>query len=257
METVSDKSLLNILIFEKNNRIKGGIYNKLQVDFAYNSNHIEGSKLSHDQTKYIFETKTVGIEPARVNDVFEAANHFRCFDRIIDTINEPLDGNYIKELHRILKSSVMEDSHHSVVGDYKKFPNYVGDIQTTAPENVAYEINSLMAKYNSLQKITLYEIIDFHAAFEKIHPFYDGNGRVGRLIMFKECLKNDIVPFFIDDEYKGYYYQGLKQWQSGKEKEFLADTCLAMQDIMKKNLDYFGIVYDKTEIKSSDILNKR
>lgn len=246
-----DRKLLEVLMFEKTNGIKGGIYNKLQVDFAYNSNHIEGSKLSHDQTRYIYETSTVGIEPARINDIFEAVNHFRCFDYVLDKTTEPLTAGYIKDLHRILKSGVIDENNEAAVaGDYKKYPNFVGNIQTAAPSEVANKIDELIKHYESINKITFYEILDFHASFEKIHPFYDGNGRVGRLLMFKECLRNDIVPFFIDDVYKGYYYRGLSEWQTGGEKGYLTDTCLMMQDNMKNILDYFKISYETDEAKN-------
>lgn len=239
-----ERNLVNVILGEKANQIKGGIYNKLQVDFAYNSNHIEGSKLSKEQTRYIFETRTVGAEPARVDDIIEAVNHFRSFNYILDTIEEPLSSSYIKELHRILKSSTLNSENpYAVVGDYKKYPNFVGEMKTASPKDVSEEIEKLLKHYNALEKISFYEILDFHARFEKIHPFYDGNGRVGRLIMFKECLKNDIVPFVISDEYKGYYYNGLKEWQSRGEKGFLTDTCLLMQDNMKALLDYFEIEY--------------
>lgn len=241
------RELLETLLFEKSNKIKGGIYNKLQVDFAYNSNHIEGSRLSHDQTRYIYETNTVGIEPARINDIFEAVNHFRCFDHVLDSVNEVLKPEYIKNLHYILKNGVIEDNKAVVIGDYKKYPNYVGDMKTTVPSKVAGEIEKLLSEYEKISKITFYEILDFHARFEKIHPFYDGNGRVGRLIMFKECLRRNITPFFVDDLYKAYYYRGLKEWQSGGEKGYLTDTCLLFQDNMKAILDYFNISYENNQ----------
>lgn len=251
------RHLIDVLLDEKTNGIKGGVYNKLQVDFAYNSNHIEGSKLTHDQTRYIYETQTVGIEPARVNDIFEAVNHFRCFDIILDTFQEPLSGEYIKKIHYSLKNGTLSaESHEAVVGDYKKYPNFVGDMETTAPKDVASTLDKLIFSYNTLNLVTLYEILDFHAKFEKIHPFYDGNGRIGRLLMFKECLKNNIVPFFIEDTHKAFYYRGLKEWQDNGEKGYLVDTCLMMQDKMKTILNYFKIEYDKTEINSKDILSK-
>lgn len=250
------RSLIDVLFDEKANGIKGGVYNKLQVDFAYNSNHIEGSRLTHDQTRYIYETQTVGIEPARVNDIFETVNHFRCFDYVLETLNEPLAPDYFKELHRRLKmATICADSKEAVVGDFKKYPNYVGDMQTTTPEKVSDAINALVMQYGDKKIIGFYEILDFHAEFEKIHPFYDGNGRIGRLLMFKECLKNGIVPFFIEDTYKGYYYRGLKEWQSGGEKGYLVDTCLAMQDKMKSILDHFRIEYDRTELSRQEILD--
>lgn len=252
------RSLTDVLLDEKTNGIKGGIYNKLQVDFAYNSNHIEGSKLSHDQTRYIYETQTVGIEPARVNDIFEAINHFRCFDVILDTFREPLSEEYIKKLHYSLKNGTLSaESPEAVIGGYKKYPNLAGNMETTAPEDVASAINKLITSYNALDSVKLYQILDFHAEFEKIHPFYDGNGRIGRLLMFKECLKHDIVPFFIEDVHKVFYYRGLKEWQNSGEKGYLIDTCLMMQDKMKAILNYFKIDYDKTEIDRKDVLNNR
>lgn len=248
-----ERNLLNVLLSEKKNKVKGGIYNKLQVDFAYNSNHMEGSKLSHDQTRYIYETKTIGGEPARVNDILETVNHFRCVDFALETISEPLSEEYLKTLHRILKTGTLgEESFEAVVGDYKKYPNYAGDMKTASPEEIPLLIQRLLSEYEPMKK-TLYAIIDFHARFEKIHPFYDGNGRVGRLIMFKECLKNSIVPFLVEDVEKSFYYRGLKEWQSGGEKGYLVDTCLMMQDTMKATLDYFRIDYDKSEVLCRDV----
>lgn len=238
------QTLTGFLLDEKEHGIKGGIYHKLQVDFAYNSNHIEGSKLSHDQTRYIFETQTVGTSPARVNDIIETVNHFRCFDYVLETFDHAITADYCKELHRILKTATLSaDSRTAVVGDFKKYPNYIGDVETAAPAEVPAAIDALMKRYGSGEAKEMYDILDFHAEFEKIHPFYDGNGRVGRLIMFKECLKNNIIPFFISDEYKGFYYRGLKEWQTGGEKGYLTDTCLLMQDNMKNILDYFQIGY--------------
>lgn len=249
------RDLISVLLAEKAGKISGGIYNKLQVDFAYNSNHIEGSKLTHEQTRYIYETRTVGIEPTRVDDIIEAVNHFRCFDKVIDSYKDKLTPDYIKSLHYTLKNATLSaDSKEAVIGDYKKYPNYVGDMKTASPENVKASIDALLRDYNMIESIDLYDILAFHAEFEKIHPFYDGNGRIGRLLMFKECLNNDIVPFFIEDTYKGYYYRGLKEWQSDGEKGFLIDTCLMMQDKMKSILDYFRIDYDKTELTAQELL---
>lgn len=251
------RNLIDVLREEKNAKISGGIYHKLQVDFAYNSNHIEGSRLSCDQTRYIFETQTVGTEPARVDDIFEAVNHFRCFDFVLDTVNQPIDPSYIKEMHRILKTGTLNaEASQAVIGDYKKYPNYVGDMETAAPEEVAQLIDDLTANYNNKKNVLLYDIIDFHAKYEKIHPFYDGNGRTGRLIMFKECLKNNIVPFYIKDDQKLFYYRGLKEWQKGGDKAYLIDTCLLMQDKMKSLLDYFRIDYDKSEISCDEVLKQ-
>lgn len=241
---MSDRTLRYVLLREQKHKVKNGIYHKLQVDFAYNSNHMEGSQLSHEQTQYIYDTKTVGIEPVRVDDVFETVNHFRCFDKILQGFDAPLTINLIKSLHAILKNGTLSSElPEAVVGDYKKYPNYVGDMKTTAPAQVESEIDELLYHYNKISAPKIDDILDFHAMFEKIHPFFDGNGRVGRLIMFRECLKNDIVPFIITDQYKGYYYRGLKEWQSGGERGYLRDTCLLMQDQMKLLLDYFEIDY--------------
>lgn len=239
---MTDRTLLTVLKAEKSRRHNNGIYHKLQIDFAYNSNHIEGSKLSHDQTRYIFDTKTVGIEPAYVDDIIETVNHFRCFDYIIDTYDETLTPDYIKNIHRILKTGTMSsDLPEAIIGDYKKYNNYVADMKTTSPKNVDKEINKLLKEYSSRSNQTFDDILDFHAQYEKIHPFYDGNGRTGRLIMFKECIRNDIVPFIITDDYKMLYYRGLKEWQTGGEKGYLRDTCGLMQDQMNDILKYFEI----------------
>lgn len=238
------ETLLDILRMEKKQKLSGGIYHKIQVDLTYNSNHIEGSRLSHDQTRYIFETNTIGFENGAVNvdDVVETANHFKCIDMIIDSANYPLSERFIKELHSVLKSGT-SDSRKDwfVVGDYKKVPNEVGGRETADPEKVHRLMDELIKSYNQSSKKTLEDIIEFHYEFESIHPFQDGNGRVGRLIMFKECLKNKIVPFIIDDDLKYFYYRGLHEWKS--EKGCLIDTCLTAQDEFKKYLDYFKIPY--------------
>lgn len=238
------ETLLDILRMEKKQKLSGGIYHKIQVDLTYNSNHIEGSRLSHDQTRYIFETNTIGFGNGAVNvdDVVETANHFKCIDMIIDNANYPLSERFIKELHSVLKSGT-SDSRKDwfVVGDYKKVPNEVGGRETTSPEKVHRLMDELIKSYNQSSKKTLEDIIEFHYEFESIHPFQDGNGRVGRLIMFKECLKNKIVPFIIDDDLKYFYYRGLHEWKS--EKGYLIDTCLTAQDEFKKYLDYFKIPY--------------
>ena len=254
---MSDKrELLPVLLSEKSRKIKGSIYNRMQVDFAYNSNHIEGSRLTHDQTRYIYETRTIdGTVP--VNDVFEAANHFKCFDYILDTISEPITEDYIKLLHRMLKNGVMDDDEdYAVIGDYKKYPNEVGEIETALPEDVAGLIQNLLRKYESKSALDLYDFAEFHATFEKIHPFYDGNGRIGRLIMLKQCLANNIVPFFINEDIKHFYYVGLKEWQLEEKKNRLLDVCLSMQDDMKAILNYFRIEYDRTELTARDLINK-
>ena len=222
----------------------GGIYHKVQIELTYNSNHIEGSRLTHDQTRYIYETNTIGVSDTAVNvdDVVETANHFRCIDLIIDKANGVMTESLIKELHRILKNGTT-DSRISwfAVGDYKKIPNEVGGKDTTPPENVAKEMKKLLEGYNKSENKTLEEIIDFHYQFECIHPFQDGNGRVGRLLLFKECLKHNIVPFVIDESLKMFYYRGLTEWK--REKGYLIDTCLTAQDKFKAWLDYFRVEY--------------
>ena len=236
------KTLLDILKNEMKNKIKGGIYHKIQIDLTYNSNHIEGSKLTHDQTRYIYETNSIGIEEKAVdvNDILETVNHFRCIDLIIDRANSELSENFIKNLHLILKTGTKSSNNERfAVGEYKKYPNIVGNTETTKPEDVPKEMKDLLNEYNNNKTKTLTDILDFHYHFESIHPFQDGNGRVGRLIMFKECLKNNIVPFIIDDNIKLFYYRGLKEWEN--EKGFLTDTCLSAQDKFKAYLDYFKI----------------
>ncbi|WP_290172519.1 Fic family protein [uncultured Dubosiella sp.] len=239
-------SLLDILQEEKAGKYSGGIYHKTQISLTYNSNHMEGSRLTQDQTRYIFETNTIGIEKEAVNvdDVIETVNHFRCVDWIIDPANARLTQKNIKELHRILKSGT-SDSRKDwfAVGDYKKVPNEVGGRETTPPEKVAGEIKALLEQYHRKEENTLKDILDFHVQFERIHPFQDGNGRVGRLILFKECLKNNIVPFIIEDTLKMYYYRGLKEWD--EEKGYLMDTCLSAQDQYTRYLDYFRIPYSE------------
>ena len=221
--------LLEKLIAEKNTGHKGGIYDKLQVDFAYNSNHIEGSRLTHDQTRYIYETKTVGVGidktegAVRVNDVIETVNHFRCFDFIIDTISQPVDESYIKQLHAILKTGVMDNN--AIIGEYKKEANYVADLTTASPEDVSDAVKKLLSEYNQ-SNMRLFDVAQFHMKYERIHPFYDGNGRTGRMLMFKQCLANGILPFIIDDNDKMFYYMGLKEWQTDGKNERLINVCL-------------------------------
>nr|WP_318681898.1 Fic family protein [uncultured Treponema sp.] len=240
-----EETLLTFLKREKDAALKGGIYHKIQIDLTYNSNHIEGSKLTHDQTRYIFETKTLGVtdKAVKVDDIVETVNHFRCIDLVIEGAHTKLTESFIKQLHFILKSGTT-DSQKSWfrVGDYKQFENEVGGSKTTKPAEVAGEIKALLKEYNSKSKITFDDILDFHVRFESIHPFQDGNGRVGRLIMFKECLKHNIVPFIITEELKMYYYQGIKNWND--ERGYLRDTCLTGQDAMKTTLDYFGIKHE-------------
>lgn len=237
-------TLLDILQEEKASKYAGGIYHKTQIDLTYNSNHMEGSRLTHDQTRYIFETNTIGIEHQvlNVDDVIETANHFRCIDMIIDQAKTPLSEKLIKELHLLLKSGT-SDSRKDwfAVGNYKKLPNEVGGMSTVSPEEVAYQMKTLLADYSSQEKKTLEDLLEFHVKFERIHPFQDGNGRVGRLILFKECLRYHIVPFIIEDQLKLFYYRGLKEWN--RERGYLTDTCLAAQDRYKAYLDYFRIPY--------------
>ena len=236
--------LLAVLREQKDARLKGGIYHRTQIDLTYNSNHIEGSRLTHDQTRYIFETNTIGIEgeSVRVDDIIETTNHFRCIDIIIDRADERLTESLIKELHAVLKAGT-SDSRRDwfAVGDYKRLPNEVGGNDTTSPEDVKREMRALLAEYNAIKKKSFDDILDLHQRFEAIHPFQDGNGRVGRLIMFKECLANGIVPFIITDDLKMFYYRGLQQWPH--IKEYLRDTCLSAQDNYKALLDYFKVKY--------------
>ena len=240
------KTLLSILQEEKRTKYAGSIYHKTQIDLTYNSNHIEGSRLTHDQTRYIFETNTIGVENEvlNVDDVIETSNHFRCIDLIIDHAASTLSEHFIKKLHHILKTGT-SDSRKDwfAVGEYKRLPNEVGGMQTSLPEEVADRMKALLSDYNAVPKKTLDDILDFHVRFERIHPFQDGNGRVGRLIMFKECLKYNIVPFIIEENLKLFYYRGLKEWYN--EKGYLTDTCLTAQDKYKAYLDYFRIPYEK------------
>ncbi len=236
--------LLDILQEQKASKYPGGIYHKTQIDLTYNSNHMEGSRLTHDQTRYIFETNTIGVENEvlNVDDVIETANHFRCIDMMIDNAKAALTEKFIKEIHLTLKNGT-SDSRKDwfAVGDYKKLPNEVGGAATASPEEVADKMKTLLTEYNTKGEKTFEDILDFHVKFERIHPFQDGNGRVGRLIMFKECLKYNIVPFIIEDNLKLFYYRGLKEWDA--EKGYLTDTCLTAQDNYKAYLDYFRIKY--------------
>lgn len=236
--------LLNVLREQKQARLSGSIYHRTQIDLTYNSNHIEGSRLTHDQTRYIFETNTIGItaESVNVDDIIETSNHFRCIDLIIDHAEERLTEAFIKELHRILKNGTSDSRHEwFAVGEYKRLPNEVGGHETTAPEEVHHEMQALLKEYNAKHDKTLEDIIDLHQRFECIHPFQDGNGRVGRLIMFKECLASGHVPFIITDELKMFYYRGLQHWPH--IKGYLMDTCLTAQDHYKELLAYFKIRY--------------
>ena len=236
--------LLAVLREQKSMGLKGGIYHRTQIDLTYNSNHIEGSRLSHDQTRYIFETNTIGIEgeSVKVDDIIETVNHFRCIDLIIDRAHESLTESLIKELHATLKSGTADSRKEwFAVGEYKRFPNEVGNNETTAPEDVKREIKALLKEYNAKKKKTFDDLLDLHQRFEAIHPFQDGNGRIGRLVTFKECLANDFVPFIITYELKIFYYRGLQQWPT--IREYLYDTCLTAQDNYKALLDYYRIKY--------------
>ena len=242
----SPKTLTEVLKAEKAAKMPGGIYHKVQIDLTYNSNHIEGSRLTHDQTRYIFETNTIGVTDAaiRVDDVVETANHFKCIDMIIDSAAHRLSEAFIKQLHAVLKSGTSDSRlDWFAVGDYKKLPNEVGGMETTAPEKAGAEMKKLIAGYNAMANRTFDDLLDFHYRFERIHPFQDGNGRIGRLLLFKECLRNNIVPFIIEDDIKMFYYRGLKEWPV--ERGYLRDTCLFAQDKFKKSLDYFRIPYEE------------
>ena len=226
---------------EKQRRRKGGLYHKTQVNLAYNSNRIEGSKLTEEQTRYIFETRTIGFkdqEAVPVDDIIETSNHFVAFDYLIDTIDETLSNEIIKTFHRILKTGTSDASKSWFnLGEWKGLPNEVGGIATTLPQNVETDMNNLNDWYNSLVEVTFENIVEYHYRFEKIHPFQDGNGRVGRLILFRECLKNNITPFIIDDNHKQFYYRGLKEFPN--VRGYLIDTCLSAQDTYKEWVRYF------------------
>lgn len=235
--------LLTRLRAEKKAQLRGGIYHRLQIDLTYNSNHIEGSKLTHDQTRYIFETNTIGAgEMVKVDDVLETVNHFKCIDMIIDNASHVLTEAFIKQLHAAFKNGTTDSRlDWFAVGDYKKLPNEVGGTETTPPENVSAEMKKLLADYHVLAEKGFDDLLEFHYRFEAIHPFQDGNGRVGRLILFKECLRLGIVPFIITDDLKLFYYRGLRNWAT--ERGYLRDACLTAQNQFKKNLDYFKIPY--------------
>lgn len=240
------ETLLDFLKAEKTSKVSGGIYHKVQIELTYNSNHMEGSCLTHDQTRYIFETNTIGLDSGvlNVDDIVETANHFKCIDMIIDQANYELSEAFMKQLHLTLKNGT-SDSRKDwfIVGDYKRLPNEVGGRETVAPEDVPAVMKRLLSAYHAEKNKVFEDIVKFHHDFEAIHPFQDGNGRVGRLIMFKECLRNNIVPFIIDEKLKLFYYRGLHEWKS--EKGYLIETCLAAQDKFKKYLDYFKINYEE------------
>ncbi len=238
------KTLLERLRAELKMQLHGGIYHRVQVEMTYNSNHIEGSRLTHDQTRFIFETNTIGAEDGIVNvdDIVETANHFRCIDMIIENASRPLSELFIKELHHTLKNGTSDSRQPWFsVGGYKKLPNEVGGQETTLPSKTPAAMAKLLKEYNAKPRKNLDELLDFHVRFEEIHPFQDGNGRIGRLILFKECLRFGIVPFIIDDRHKRFYYRGLKEWR--KSPGYLRDTCLLMQDDFKAVLNYFEIEY--------------
>ena len=236
-----DKStLLYIMQEEKRMKLKGGIYHQTQIKLAYNSNHMEGSRLTEEQTRYIYETNTVGLdkEPANIDDIIETVNHFQCFDYMLDHAMDILSEDMVKHFHALLKANTSDSRLEWFnVGEYKQRPNMVGESKTTPPKQVKKEMEKLLFNYRQKESIGFEDIVEFRYFFEKIHPFQDGNGRVGRLIMFKECLKHNITPFIIDEMHKLYYYRGLKEF--GSEKGYLTDTCLSAQDRYQELLDYF------------------
>ena len=241
-DLVEDNVILKTLQTEKKLKVSGGLYHETQIKLTYNSNHIEGSKLTEEQTRYIFETKTVGELPSNVqiDDIIETNNHFRCIDYVIDKSMDELSEDFILTLQKILKEGT-EHAKTYGAGKYKSLPNVVGGIETAKPADVASEMKKLIAWYNSIKKVAFEDIVEFHFRFETIHPFQDGNGRVGRLLLFKECLKHNIVPFVIDESLKMFYYRGLAEWK--REKGYLIDTCLTAQDKFKAWLDYFRVEY--------------
>jgi len=247
-EQITKNRLLAVLREESEMNLKGGIYHTTQIQLAYNSNHIEGSKLTEDQTRYIFETNTLGFDNDReainIDDIIETTNHFEAFKYLLNIAEDELSEEIIKEFHRVLKSGTSDSRKDWFrIGEYKLKPNIVGDMETSSPEEVETEIRKLLIEYNAKKEKTVEDLIDFHFRFERIHPFQDGNGRVGRLILFKECLKNNIVPIIIEDQYKMFYYRGLKEYK--KEKGYLIDTCLNGQDTYEKLMDYFKIEKEK------------
>lgn len=240
----SDNRILQILRDEKEMQLSGGLYHELQVRMTYNSNHIEGSKLSEDQTRLIFETNTIDMsDSVPVDDILETVHHFRAIDYCIDNAEEVLNEDIIKKLHYIIKHDT-KDSMLAwfAVGDYKKRANVVGGRATSKPSEVSEHIKNLLESYNLINDVCLEDIIELHAEFEYIHPFQDGNGRVGRLIVLKECLKHNIIPFIIEDRKKGFYYRGLSEWKN--ERGWLIDTCLDGQDTFIRLLDILDILHE-------------
>jgi Fic family protein len=237
----SDNAILQILRDEKEAGISGGLYHELQVRMTYNSNHIEGSKLTEDQTRMIFETNTIDVgDGVPVDDILETVHHFRAIDYVIDVAEDELTEEIIKHLHYILKHDTKDSTlAWFAVGDYKKRANVVGGRETAKPKDVPARMKSLLAEYNAKSTVTVEDVIAFHAEFEYIHPFQDGNGRVGRLISLKECLRYNIIPFIIEDGKKHFYYRGLSEWRN--EKGWLTDTCLDGQDIFIRLLDMLEI----------------
>ena len=240
---ISKINVLEVLREQKEMGLKGNLYHNTQIMFSYNTNHIEGSKLTEEQTRYIFETNTILFEGgtvASVDDILETANHFKLVDYMLDIADQNLTEDIIKKFHKILKEGTMDSRKEWFnVGDYKKLANEAGNMKTSSPKQTPKDMQKLMEWYNSLPKVTIKEIIEFHARFGKIHPFQDGNGRVGRIIAFKECLKNNIIPFIILDKDKLYYYRGLKEYQNKTEKGYLIDTCLNAQDEYTKMIEYY------------------
>lgn len=234
--------LLAALREQKEAGMKGGIYHRVQIDLTYNSNHIEGSRLTKEQTRFIFETSTLGVttENTRIDDIMETVNHFRCIDYVIDHATDKITETHVKQLHLLLKTNT-SDSQKSwfAVGDYKRLANSVGEEETARPEEVHVQMKSLLADYNALKKVAFDDLLDFHVRFERIHPFQDGNGRIGRLLLFWQCLQTGIVPFIITEDLRLFYYRGIQNW--GKINGYLRDTCLTAQDSFKGLLDYFGI----------------
>lgn len=234
--------LLSRLREEKESRLKGGIYHRIQIDLTYNSNHIEGSRLTKEQTRYIFETNTLGVttENTRIDDIIETVNHFRCIDYVIDHATDKITESHIKQLHALLKTNTSDSQKDwFAVGAYKKLANEVGGEATTQPADVQQEMRALLTEYNAQAKIDLDAVLDFHVRFERIHPFQDGNGRVGRLLMFWQCLQNDVTPFIVTEDLRLYYYRGLQNW--GQVNGFLRDTILTAQDMFEDVMQYFGI----------------